>query len=95
MRAGAFLDALAVAMGGAKPKVVKRYIEALEKVLVKELKETGSCKIPRVVGFKKSMRTARPVQVRKVFGIVKKVPARPEIVVYKATLPKQLTDQLF
>ena len=45
MRAGAFLDALANAMG-AKPKVVKRFIEALEKVLVKELKETGSAKIP-------------------------------------------------
>ena len=40
MRAGAFLDALANAMG-AKPKVVKRFIEALEKVLVKELKEQG------------------------------------------------------
>ena len=94
MRAGAFLDALANAMG-AKPKVVKRFIEALEKVLVKELKETGCAKIPRVVVMKKRMKTARPEQVRKVFGIVKKVPARPEIVVYKATLPKQLTDQLF
>ena len=89
------MDALAVPMGGVKPKVVKRYVEALEKVLVKELKESGSCKIPRVVGFKKSMRTARPEQVRKVFGIVKKVPARPETIVYKASLAKQLADQLF
>ena len=45
--------------------------------------------------MKKRIKTARPEQVRKVFGIVKKVPARPEIVVYKAALPKQLTDQLF
>ena len=89
------MDALAVAMGGVKPKVVKRYVEALEKALVKELKETCSCKIPRVAGFKKSMRTARPEQVRKVFGIVKKVPAKPEMIVYKAALAKQLTYQLF
>ena len=94
MRAGAFLDALANAMG-AKPKVVKRFIEALEKVLVKELKETGSAKIPRVVVMKKAMKTARPERERKVFGTIKKVPARPEMVVYKAALPKQLTDQLF
>ena len=46
MRAGAFLNALASAMGGVKPKVVKRCIEALEKVLVKELKEVGFAKIP-------------------------------------------------
>ena len=88
------MDALANAMGGVKPKVVKRYIEALEKVLVKELKESGAAKIPRVVGFKKSMRTARPEQVRKVFGVVKKIPARPEMIVYKATLATQLADQL-
>ena len=95
MRAGAFLDALAVAMGGVRPKVVKRFIEALEKVVVKELKETGSAKIPRVVVMKKAMKTARPERERKVFGTIKKVPARPEIVVYKAALAKQLTDQLF
>ena len=89
------MDALANAMGGVKPKVVKRYIEALEKVLVKELQQTGAAKIPRVVGFRKSMRTARPEQVRKVFGVVKKVPARPEMIVFKAALAKQLTDQLF
>ena len=95
MRARAVLDALAIAMGGVKPKVVKRYIEALEKVLVKELKETGSAKIPRVVVMKKAMKIALPERERKVFGTIKKVPARPEIVVYKAALPKQLTDQLF
>ena len=94
MRAGAFVDALASAMGGVKPKVVKSYIEALEKVLVKELKETGVAKIPRVVGIRTKMRTARPEQVRKVFGVVKKVPARPEMIVYKATLATQLADQL-
>ena len=65
------LDALANAMG-AKPKVVKRFVEALEKVLVKELKETGSAKIPRVVVMKKAMKTARPERERKVFGTIKK-----------------------
>ena len=95
MRGGAVWDALASAMGGVKPKIAKRYMEALERVLVKQLKETGCAKIPRVVVMKKAMRTARPEQVRKVFGIVKKVPARPEMIVYKAALAKQLTDQLF
>lgn len=45
--------------------------------------------------MKKAMKTARPERERKVFGTIKKVPARPEIVVYKAALAKQLTEQLF
>ena len=95
MRAGAFWDALASAMGGVKPKIAKRYMEALERVLVKQLKETGSAKIPRVVVMKKAMRTARPERERKVFGCIKTVPARPEMVIYRAALAKQLRDQLF
>ena len=93
MKGDLFLDALAEAMS-VKRKVAKTFMGALEHLLVKELRETGAAKIPRVIAVKRAMRTARPEQVRKVFGQVKRIAARPQTVLYRATPAKQLRDQL-
>ena len=80
--------------GGVKRAVAKRFMAALEKVLLDQLRGCGQAKLPRIVSLKKTMKTARPEQERKLFGKLQKIPARPETIVYKAFLAKTLRDQL-
>ena len=87
------MNALADAMS-VKPKIAKKYLQALERLLVKQLRETGMASIPRIAAMRRTMKSSRPEQERKVFGILKQIPARPETVIYKATLLKQFRDQL-
>ena len=95
MRSGKFFDDLVVAMGGnVKRAVIKKYMAALERALLAQLRDCGQAKLPRVVVLKKAMKTARPEQERKLFGKLTKIPARPETIVYKAFLAKNLRDQL-
>ena len=93
MKGGKFIEDLAKAMA-VKPNVVRKYLDCLEKLLVAQIKETGCAKVPRMVMFKKTLKTARPAQERKVFGKMTKIPARPEQTVYKALVAKSLRDQL-
>ena len=95
MRSGKFFDDLVAAMGGnVKRAVVKKFTAALEKVLLAQLRDCGQAKLPRIVSLKKTMKTARPEQERKLFGKLMKISARPETIVYKAFLAKSLRDQL-
>ena len=93
MRSGKLFDDLLAAMD-CKRAVVKKFMAALEKVLLDQLRDCGQAKLPRVVVLKKAMKTARPEQERKLFGKLTKIPARPETIVYNAFLAKTLRDQL-
>ena len=95
MRSGKLFDDLVTAMGGnVKRAIVKKFTAALEKALLDHLRDCGQAKLPRIVSLKKTMKTARPEQERKLFGKLTKIPARPETIVYKAFLAKTLRDQL-
>ena len=72
----------------------RKVLDGLSKVLVKHLKEAGSCSIPNLLRVKKVVTKARPAAERKVFGKLIAVGPKPERHRLKSALLKKFKDQV-
>ena len=76
-------------------KEVRIIMAAMNKVIIKELKDTNSSKIPKIVIFKAKKRAAREAGTRKYLGKEVTVSAEPEYVQLRALCTKQFREAVF
>ena len=73
----AFVRALSDEPGVPQPDC-KKVLNGLSKVLVKNVKETGSCHIPNILRVRKVTKNATKGGEKKAFGRVIKIAPKPE-----------------
>lgn len=79
---------------GVRVKDTKAVLDAIRQIAIRELRRTGTFKLPALVSLRSLHKAASPAKVKSMFGKDVLIAAKPARMMVKATVLQQLRDAL-